>query len=612
MVKIFILASLKQANDCISLASAIHNKNGCQAIILVPAIDYLNFPKSNINCEIVQINNLKEIEQNLLLNKFTCGILFSNVEDSDAFFILKVRSVKNGEYSFESKKGVTKCTVKNNSFVEDADKDIPLLSMIYKNSLMNYVFNIDNKYQFLLKGSSDQYERIPIYPYKIKDYNNTDGIVIKPLCNWESSMDMFNDFKRFTKDGNGRWNNLVLDPTATKPDYYLVLNSTQEAFDPSKTIWFCMEPKMETHPAWSQFCTYMNNYNPLYNGSHSLQMNNVEWHINKTYSELLSLNIEKKHDKVLSIVVSDRCVDEGHKLRLDLIKDLDERASSTSLFGLKSNNKLGFDVHIYGKCSSLKFKNYKGELPKASKENGIFPYKYHFNAENHSYDNYITEKFTDGIVGETVFFYWGCPNANKYYNENSFIRLSLKKEDREQDIKKIQDAILNDEWSKRISSIRKEKERLIKVYSMFPRIESIISLNNTTVLLEPMPSDEDMKVRCDYLLKQNFKDIQMVKVNKGMRVFLDVFNMCANSNKNIMLLFNTTNVIDVHHKLTVAFSEARMEKEMNPDLVMIDTESFLVTPDGAKRLLFEIQKMFQEGGGASFEQLLSKIFHKKL
>jgi hypothetical protein len=113
------------------------------------------------------------------------------------------------------------------------------------------------------------------------------------------------------------------------------------------------------------------------------------------------------YDKVLSVVVSDRCVDEGHKLRLDFIKDLDERASSTSLFGLKSNNTLGFDVHIYGNCASLKFKNYKGELPKASKDDGILPYKYHFNAENHSYDNYVTEKFTDGIVGESVFFYWG-------------------------------------------------------------------------------------------------------------------------------------------------------------------------------------------------------------
>ena len=55
MVKIFILASLKKASECINLASAIHNKNGCQVIILVPSIDYLNFPKTNI--ETIQINN---------------------------------------------------------------------------------------------------------------------------------------------------------------------------------------------------------------------------------------------------------------------------------------------------------------------------------------------------------------------------------------------------------------------------------------------------------------------------------------------------------------------------------------------------------------------------
>jgi hypothetical protein len=611
-MKIIIVPTLLKSKEAISLAKALHNKHGCEVLIAVHNSELMQFNLLNCGIQTIPFNSLSDIEYQLVVNNFTICITFFNdheAKDSN-IFSFKVRKVSNGEYTFESKKGIIKTKVKDNDFVEDENKDIPLLTTIYKNAYPTYVYNDENK-QIILRGQIDSGERLPIFNYKIKQYNTSGHIIIKPLCNWEKSVDMFNDFKRFSKDGKGKWNNILLDPTSTSPDYYLVLNSTKEAFDPLKTIWFCMEPKMETHPAWENFCRIMNNANPVYNGSHSLQMNNVEWHLNKTYTELLTYNIEKKHDKVLSIVVSDRCVDEGHKLRLDFIKDLDERASSTSLFGLKSNNTLGFEVHIYGKCASLKFKNYKGELPKASKDDGILPYKYHFNAENHSYDNYVTEKFTDGIVGETVFFYWGCPNIDKYYNKDSFIRLSLKREDREKDIEIVKNAILNNEWSKRIDTIRKEKNKMVKVYNLFPRMETILFLKDTTLLVEPL-GEEDTKVRVDYLIKQNFKDIQMVTVNKGMKVFLDIFNLSVQSNKNVLMLFNVTSVIDIHHNLTVSISEARELEGKVPEIILLDDESFMVTPAGAKAMLEEIDKVFKSGVGITFEGLYKKFFYKKL
>ena len=49
---------------------------------------------------------------------------------------------------------------------------------------------------------------------------------------------------------------------------------------------------------------------------------------------------------------------------LDLIKKLDQ-------------SDLPFELHIYGRCQSLGFKNYKGELPDQAKDDAVFPYKYH-------------------------------------------------------------------------------------------------------------------------------------------------------------------------------------------------------------------------------------------
>jgi hypothetical protein len=593
-VKIFISTDNKNKEHALALSRALHNKHGCEVLFTVPSLDAYNFPKSNI--QVVPYNNFRDIEQALIINKFTVGIVFNDIEINDKhIFSIKAKYSKNDEYVFESKKDLVKSMIKNDNFVENDLKDIPILTLIYKNSSPSILYTIDNNNLIVLRGIETE-SRVPSFPYKLKDYENN-MITIKPLCNWESPLELFNDFKRFSKDNNGKWNNFVLDPTTNSPDYYLVLNSTSERFDPSKTIWFCMEPKMETHPGWSQFCTMMNNANPLYNGSHSLQMNNVEWHLSKTYKELCeeeTARPSKFYDKVLSVVVSDRCVDEGHKLRLDFIKDLDKRKD------------LGFDLHIYGKCKSLNFKNYKGELPRATKDDGIFPYKYHFNAENHSYDNYITEKFTDGIIGETLFFYWGCTNTEKYYDKNCFIKLSLKPEDRETDISMVKEAIINDEWSKRIETIRKEKKKMYKVYNMYPRIESILFLNKTTIILENSP---DTQTRGQYLLKQNFKNIRLADIVMGQQVFMEMFNLAVTSKSNMMLILKTTNIIDLHHKLCVCISESRELEDKIPEMILIDDNSFFITPEGGAKML-EIIKTTM--GGISFENLYNKLFYKKL
>ena len=595
-VKIFISTDNKNKEHALTLSKALHNKHGCEVLFTVPSLDAFNFPKGAI--QVVPYNNFRDIEQALIVNKFTVGITFNDIEVSDKhIFPIKAKYSKNDEYVFETKKDLVKSTIKNDNFVENDLKDIPVLTLIYKNSSPSILYTIDNDNLIVLRGIETE-SKVPPFPYKIKDYSNN-IITIKPLCNWESPQELFNDFKRFSKDNNGKWNSFVLDPNTSNPDYYLVLNSTAERFDPSKTIWFCMEPKMETHPGWSQFCSVMNNANPLYNGSHPLQMNNVEWHLSKTYKELCeeeSCRPSKFYDKVLSVVVSDRAVDEGHKLRLDLIKDLDKRTD------------LGFDLHIYGKCKSLNFKNYKGELPRATKDDGIFPYKYHFNAENHSYENYITEKFTDGIIGETVFFYWGCTNTEKYYDKNSFIKLSLKPEDRENDISMLKEAILNDEWSKRIDIIRKEKKKMYKVYNMYPRIESILFLNKTSVILENFSPIENQN-RGNYLIKQNFKDIKMADIVMGQNVFMEMFNLAVSTKNNVMIIFKTTNVVDIHHKLCVCISESRELEDKIPEIILLDDNSFFITPEGGSKMLEVIKTTM---GGISFEGLYKKLFYKKL
>jgi hypothetical protein len=103
--------------------------------------------------------------------------------------------------------------------------------------------------------------------------------------------------------------------------------------------------------------------------------------------------------------------------------------------------------------------------------------------ENNSIKNYITEKFTDAIVGESYVFYWGCPNINDYYDEKCYTRLSLKKEDLEKDIQTISNCMNEKFYEKNLDIIKNMKKRIIIEYNMFSRMKTIIDLSSVQVFV---------------------------------------------------------------------------------------------------------------------------------
>lgn len=269
---------------------------------------------------------------------------------------------------------------------------------------------------------------------------------IKLLCNWCSSQELANEWNKMTK-GNYTWNNLRVVWNET-PDYYVVLNSPpeNEYFVHSKTILFQMEPNMETP-----------HENYLYVFNHKTDLNNIEWHLGKTYTELLAQPIVKDENKsrVVSSILSDKYFDIGHQKRIDFVKYA-EKTISFDIFGGNLFN----------------FKSFQGSLPAKCKENGLFPYKYTLNAENNSIPNYISEKLIDAILSETLCFYWGCPNVSEHIDSRAYIQLPL--DDFDKCIEIIQSSIKNCEWERRIQFIRNEKHRILNELQFFPRLEKFL------------------------------------------------------------------------------------------------------------------------------------------
>ena len=297
--------------------------------------------------------------------------------------------------------------------------------------------------------------------YNIKDNNtkeyikqifkNDIQITFKIVCNWMSSEEVTKIWNKFSQDGQGKWNN-IQSTTGDDYDYLVIINAPPPGikYEKKNTIIVEMEPFWEQkHPVKEE----------MYFGAliHRLTHNMCEWNISQTYSEIPSLTFEKE-DKI-SAILSQKYADIGQMKRIDFAKYLE---------------KNGVDIDVYGNGGKRwKWKNDKGPLPYHQKDEGLFKYKYHFQAENNQIKNYISEKLYDGILSECLVFYFGAPNVKEIIDERCYVVLDLV--DFEKDMNTIKKAMKEDLWSQRLPYIRAAKEKILNELNVFPRIEKTIN-----------------------------------------------------------------------------------------------------------------------------------------
>ncbi len=263
--------------------------------------------------------------------------------------------------------------------------------------------------------------------------------------------------KKYFK-GDGKWGNLEADPN--KPaDFWVIQNhhGGYTKWDPHRTLVFQNEPFV-TRKAWINiyenmdlFCNYK-------------ERNWTGWSLDKTYTELSTGHIFKLNDKKnrLSSIISDLNYLKGHKLRLNFLKYLDK------------SDKIKVD--IYGKQTTEKsvlktLDNYKGPIEK--KDDGLFPYYYHFNAENTQETGYFTEKIIDPILSETLCFYWGSPNISNYIHPMAYVKLDLERPEYSLEI--IEKYITMDLYDKHLKYIKYAKDKILNELSIMPLIHKIIN-----------------------------------------------------------------------------------------------------------------------------------------
>jgi hypothetical protein len=251
----------------------------------------------------------------------------------------------------------------------------------------------------------------------------------------------------------------------SKDDYeYLIVlggfrgNDISYFKDKEKTIGFLLEPEWSTN--WQRdldkYCKYIVAQDAsMFSGEniieHPLFMltQSTDWH-----HFYMSSNFPKFNR--MSIVSSNY----GHKLNY---------VKRHALFKGLLNTDL--DIHFYGRDWDLTDPRYKGSP--YNKSDAIVGYEYSIAIENSSYPNYLTEKFFDLTVCNTVPLYYGCPNVADIYPAQSFIELDFTGPI-EKTVEQVREIYEKDDYLARLPHVLEAKDLYYTKYNIFNFLQQMI------------------------------------------------------------------------------------------------------------------------------------------
>lgn len=204
-------------------------------------------------------------------------------------------------------------------------------------------------------------------------------------------------------------------------DYAVIFNKAYHKInDNAKVITIIQEPSWSSVHINNQFLTnsdYLVIHDPeLFENLHHIELGkkvfeapSYMFYHDEVHRSFFDAAAQVPKTKKLSMIVSSLGMELGnygkrlHLLRKILASDL--------------------DIDIYGKGFNLSDERYKGALE--YKHTGLLPYEYSIAVENSQEKNYITEKFVDCALCNTIPIYNGAPNISEVYNEKYFRTIDL-------------------------------------------------------------------------------------------------------------------------------------------------------------------------------------------
>ena len=191
--------------------------------------------------------------------------------------------------------------------------------------------------------------------------------------------------------------------------------------------------------------------NPRNNDARQVKARPLVYHNTFRINPNLNLLNQKKFD--ISIISSTLQSLKGHRERTNFINKV-----------LESESQLA--KHLFGKGR-------KNEL--LDKSEGLIPYRFSIAIENSSINSWITEKFTDCILCETIPIYFGAPNISNFFPSDCYVWLPIDDIDKSLEIL----GKLNfSEYKRRIHALKEAKAMISQKYSIFALVREILEFSH--------------------------------------------------------------------------------------------------------------------------------------
>lgn len=266
----------------------------------------------------------------------------------------------------------------------------------------------------------------------------------------------FPDLLHQTPGNNGEWNNFKFNlDQGGRCDFAIVLNKVKSPITvecPPQNIWsITQEPPTENlkflHKGTPVYHKIFTQDSSLKGARYINCQPALPWHVNKSYDELVRLNIPKKDTKI-SWVTSNKTNLKGHRQRMKFCSIL--------------KTKMDFDL----------FGNGFNYIP--DKWDAIAPYKYSLAIENFRNEYYWSEKISDCYLSWTMPIYYGCSRITEYFPKESLILIS-DLNDVEGIVDQIQTSISKDRWKTNLEAIEYARNLVLNQYQLFPMIANLIT-----------------------------------------------------------------------------------------------------------------------------------------
>jgi hypothetical protein len=279
--------------------------------------------------------------------------------------------------------------------------------------------------------------------------------LVRIVKNWD-----WPDLMRQTPGRRGIWDEIqfTVDPV-DECDFLLILNSNMSKEVRIKcareNIWALMqEPYVKGFTDWmveshEYFFRVYSHHTPSGDSKYMVSHPAVPWHINRSFDELVDVDMPAK-PKVISWIVGNAMDIPGHFKRHAFLRFIQKEKS--------------LDIDLYGRA--ILYINDKWD--------GLAPYKYSLAIENSLCPDYWTEKLADCFLTWTVPLYYGCPNLQAYFPEESFIRIDISQP--RTCVEHIQRIIMNDNWEKRLPALKRARQLILSKYQLFPHLVNKIKI----------------------------------------------------------------------------------------------------------------------------------------